>query len=175
MTSQTRPCIILATAGLVAASACAQNVLFDFDSAPAHTSLPITLTVGDITAVCSCTGQGYSIQPASTLGSTPAGFAGNCIYPNSVFAADLGQASILTFDTLQQQPVAKAERLKFLGRGERQAPAAFEELAQAAVAGTGLAAHDTRGDLLAGFAPGTATALPIFPAYRPINRDRGGS
>jgi hypothetical protein len=81
------------TAGL-AFSAGAQGVLFDFDSAPIHSPLPITLTVGGITATFSGTGQGFSIQAASTLGFTPAGFAGNCIYPSSVYAADL----LISFD-----------------------------------------------------------------------------
>lgn len=63
--------------------------VFDFDSAPIHTSLPIDLTVGEVTAHFSSTGQGFSIQPASTMGFTPVGFGGLCIYPNSVFAADL--------------------------------------------------------------------------------------
>src|SRR5512140_1742544 len=60
----------------------AQAVLFDFDSAPVSATLPITLTVGGITAHFSATGDGYSIQPANTMGFTPAGFTGNCIYPS---------------------------------------------------------------------------------------------
>lgn len=63
--------------------------LFDFDGAPIHSGLPIDQTVGGITAHFSATGQGFSIQPANTLGFTPAGFGGLCIYPSSVFAADL--------------------------------------------------------------------------------------
>lgn len=75
---------------LAAASpAAAQPVLFDFDSAPVHTSLPQDLTAGGITAHLSATGQGFSIQPADTMGFTPVGFSGLCVYPNSVFAADL--------------------------------------------------------------------------------------
>lgn len=62
---------------------------FDFDGAPIHTSLPIDLTVDGVTAHFSATGQGFSIQPANTMGFTPAGFGGLCLYPNSVFAADL--------------------------------------------------------------------------------------
>jgi hypothetical protein len=65
------------------------GVLFDFDNAPIHTSLPIDLTVGGLTAHLSATGQGFSIQPANTMGFTPVGFGGLCIYPNSVFPADL--------------------------------------------------------------------------------------
>jgi len=63
--------------------------VFDFDTAPIHTSLPIDLTVGTLTAHFSATGQGFSIQPANTMGFTPTGFGGLCIYPNSVFASDL--------------------------------------------------------------------------------------
>jgi hypothetical protein len=65
------------------------TVLFDFDNAPVHTPLPIDLAVGGLGAHFSATGQNFSIQPANTLGMTPAGFAGLCIYPNSVFQADL--------------------------------------------------------------------------------------
>ncbi len=81
--------VILAATGLVAVCASAQSVLFDFDNAPARAPLPITLTVGGLTAVFSGTGQGYSIQAANALGFTPAGFAGNCVYPSSIYAADL--------------------------------------------------------------------------------------
>ncbi len=66
-----------------------QAVLFDFDNAPVHTSLPIYQTAGGITAHLSATGQGYSIQYANVLGFTPPGFAGLIIYPNSIFLADL--------------------------------------------------------------------------------------
>jgi hypothetical protein len=65
------------------------TVLFDFDSAPLYSPLPIGLTVGGVKASFSATGQGYSIQLANTLGFTPAGFSGRCIYPSSVFLADL--------------------------------------------------------------------------------------
>lgn len=73
----------------------AQAVLFDFDNAPSQTSLPISLTVNGITAHFSATGQGYSIQQANVLGFTPLGFAGQVIYPNSVFLADL----LIKFDS----------------------------------------------------------------------------
>ena len=75
---------------LVPTTAFAQH--FDFDSAPIHSSLPISLTVGVVTAQFSATGSGFSIQPANTMGFTPAGFGGLCLYPNSVFAADLSIA-----------------------------------------------------------------------------------
>lgn len=67
----------------------AQSVLFDFDSAAAHSTLPLSLSSDGVTALFSGTGQGFSIQPANTLGFTPSGFSGNCLYPNSVFASDL--------------------------------------------------------------------------------------
>jgi len=67
----------------------AQTISYDFDTAPVHGSLPLSLTVDGVSALFSSTGQGFSIQPANTMGFTPSGFSGNCIYPNSVFAADL--------------------------------------------------------------------------------------
>ena len=76
-------------AGLMCATATAQNVLFDFDNAAAHTPLPTDVTSGPLTAHLSGTGQSFSIQQADVLGFTPTGFSGNCIYPDSVFAADL--------------------------------------------------------------------------------------
>src|SRR5689334_11873391 len=72
----------------------AQTVMFDFDNAPLHVSLPISLTSGGVTANLSATGQGFSIQDANVLGFTPQGFSGNIVYPNSVFLADL----IVQFD-----------------------------------------------------------------------------
>jgi len=70
-------------------SLAAQPVLFDFENSSAHSPLPLYLTVDGITAHFSGTGQGFSIQSANTMGFTPAGFSGNCIYPSSVFQADL--------------------------------------------------------------------------------------
>ncbi len=81
--------ILIVTASLLIVRAGAQNVLFDFDNAPLRASLPISLTVAGVTAQLSATGQGFSIQAANVLGFTPAGFAGNCISPNSISAADL--------------------------------------------------------------------------------------
>lgn len=75
---------------LVPASASAE--LFDFDSAPQYSPLPIDQTVGAITAhfsYSSTSGGGYSIQSAGALGFTPAGFSGLCIYPSAIYAADL--------------------------------------------------------------------------------------
>jgi hypothetical protein len=80
-------CVFITAAGLTV-SASAQSVLFDFDALPAHTSLPGAYTVGGITASFSATDQGFSIQPANTY-YAPVGFAGNCIFPNSVYGSDL--------------------------------------------------------------------------------------
>ncbi len=74
---------------LCGSSARAQTIVFDFDNAPVHTSLPVDVTVAGVTAHLVGTNQNFSIQPANTMGFTPAGFSGLCIYPNSVFAADL--------------------------------------------------------------------------------------
>src|SRR5438034_10540500 len=67
----------------------AQDILFDFENATVPTSLPLQLIAGGLTAQLSATGQGFSIQPANTVGFTPVSFSGNCIYPNSVYPADL--------------------------------------------------------------------------------------
>jgi hypothetical protein len=76
-------------AAALVAPAAAQTVLFDFENAPLHTSLPIDLTVDGVQAHFAGTGENFSIQWADTMGFTPDGFAGRCIYPNSVFRADL--------------------------------------------------------------------------------------
>lgn len=81
--------LLIITACFLTAVTQAQSVLFDFDTAPVHTSLPLSLTVSGITAHFSATGQGFSIQPANALGFTPTGFSGYCIYPNSIYVADL--------------------------------------------------------------------------------------
>ena len=86
----TRASLIVAGAlCLLAVRADAQSVLFDFDTLPPHSGLPASYTVGGITASMSATGDGFSIQPANTMGFTPVGFAGNCVYPNGIAAADL--------------------------------------------------------------------------------------
>ncbi len=74
---------------VIAPTAKAQAVLFDFENSPQYSPLPINLTVGGIQAHFSATGQGFSIQQANVLGFLPAGFSGLCIYPSSVYAADL--------------------------------------------------------------------------------------
>ncbi|KAB2674713.1 MAG: hypothetical protein DVB31_01705 [Verrucomicrobia bacterium] len=73
----------------VLARVAAQSVLFDFDSAPIGSPLPLDLSAGGLTASFSATGKGFSIQRADTMGFTPPGFSGLCLYPSSVFAADL--------------------------------------------------------------------------------------
>ena len=65
------------------------STTFTFDDAPAYTSLPISLISDGLGAYFTATGSGFSIQHANALGFTPAGFEGNCVYPNSVFPADL--------------------------------------------------------------------------------------
>jgi len=75
-------------------SGIAQQILFDFDNLTQHSSLPTDLTVSSITAHFRATSQGYSIQDANTMGFTPLGFSGNCIYPNSINLSDL----IISFD-----------------------------------------------------------------------------
>ena len=66
------------------------SVLFDFNSGPQFTSVPLDLTVGGITAHLSATGQGFSIQnTAQVIGVLPSGFSSLGLTPNSVFGADL--------------------------------------------------------------------------------------
>jgi hypothetical protein len=65
------------------------SATFDFDDAPVHTSLPVSVISNGIGAVLSAPTWGYSIQAAGTLGLTPAGFGGLCVYPNTVYRADL--------------------------------------------------------------------------------------
>jgi hypothetical protein len=77
-------------ASLVATHLFAQSsVLFDFDSAPLGGGLPLTVAVGDLTATLTATGEGFYVARANTLGFTPVGFSGSCIYPKGVFASDL--------------------------------------------------------------------------------------
>jgi len=82
-------CIISLFVFAMVPSASAQQVLFDFDSAPLYTSLPIYQTAGGITAHLSATGSGYSVQAANVLGFTPPGFAGRILYPNSIYGSDI--------------------------------------------------------------------------------------
>jgi len=91
MTIRSSTTVAALTLGLCAALTSpvgAQSVLFDFDSAPNHTSLPIDLSAGGVAAHLSATGAGFSVQD-TTAPVVPLGFTGRFLYPNSVFAADL--------------------------------------------------------------------------------------
>ena len=67
------------------------SVLFSFDNASIHSPLPLQATSddGSMTAQLSATGQGFAIQDANTMGFTPPGFSGLCIYPSSINSSDL--------------------------------------------------------------------------------------
>ncbi|MEK6642650.1 MAG: hypothetical protein AABZ08_01985 [Planctomycetota bacterium] len=68
------------------------SATFDFDNAPAYTTLPIDLTVNGLSAHFSAyavSGGTYAIWPYDTWGISPPGFAGLSLFPTSVFAADL--------------------------------------------------------------------------------------
>ncbi len=84
-----RNLFIVALASVLATQAQAGSILFNFDNVPKYTPLPISVSITGGSAYLEGTGQGFSVQAADTLGFTPAGFGGNCIYPNSVFGADL--------------------------------------------------------------------------------------
>jgi hypothetical protein len=76
-------------AAVLATPAVADEVLFDFENAQQYSPLPIDLSVGGLGAHFDYTGEGYSIQDAGVLFPPPTGFSGLCIYPSSVFLADL--------------------------------------------------------------------------------------
>ncbi|MBS1724742.1 MAG: hypothetical protein JSS66_17510 [Armatimonadetes bacterium] len=80
---------LLALMASIGGVATGQSVLFDFNNIPAHTPLPVDVTVDGINAHLSYQFYGYSIQDAGTMGFTPLLFEGNCIYPNSVYRDDL--------------------------------------------------------------------------------------
>lgn len=86
-----RSLIAALAAAAVSQAAWSQSVLFNFDNAPVHTSLPIDVTVDGVTAHLWAVEwyYNYSIQRADTLGVTPVGFSGLCVYPNSVYPCDL--------------------------------------------------------------------------------------
>ena len=67
----------------------ANAILFDFDNAPLHSNLPLSLTADGLTATFSPGAYGYSIQEANVLGFTPVGFSGYVIYPNTIYQSDL--------------------------------------------------------------------------------------
>lgn len=65
-------------------------VTFDFDAGPVSTSLPLDWTVNHLTG--HFTGN-FSVQQVGTVGISPIGFSGLCLWPNSVFSSDL----VITF------------------------------------------------------------------------------
>jgi len=68
-----RRLLIISVVTLWASATVRGAVLFDFNNAPIHTSLPIDLTVDGIAAHFSATGQGFSIQDtAQVIGVLPA-------------------------------------------------------------------------------------------------------
>lgn len=88
LTMQLSPAATLLV-GLLTSPALAQSVTFNFNNAPPSTPLPITVNAGGIGANLSGTMQGFSVQQSNVMGFTPVGFSGLCIYPSSVFPADL--------------------------------------------------------------------------------------
>jgi hypothetical protein len=83
--------------GAFSVCAQAQDVTFDFDNAPQHAPLPLSLSAGGITGYFSSGSPwyNYSIQaPADVIGFTPQGFSGLCISPSTVFRSDL----LVSFD-----------------------------------------------------------------------------
>ena len=71
-------------------SAMAQSTLFEFNSGPRYTPLPLDQVSGNIRAHFTATGQGFSIQyTPDAIGLMPAGFDGYGLSPSSVFGADL--------------------------------------------------------------------------------------
>lgn len=85
----------LAALAPAARAATATTVTFTFDTAPTGVSMPFSLTRGHLRADFSAPmpgSAGHSIQPANTMGFTPQGFSGNCLYPNSVFPSDVAIA-----------------------------------------------------------------------------------
>jgi hypothetical protein len=89
--------VLVAIAGWAGEAGAQTSVYYDFDNAPVHSPLPVTLTVDGVTAHLSGNPSyyNYSIQPADSLGFTPAGFSGLCIYPSSINKCDL----LIAFDS----------------------------------------------------------------------------
>ncbi len=101
-----RALMIFASLGLLSGPAAAQGILFDFNDAPLHAPLPITLTVGGVTATVSANGQGYSVQNVDVVGFTPLGFSGYWLSPNSTSPSDLRVtfSAILTDFSIMYSP-----------------------------------------------------------------------
>jgi len=82
--------LLVLALGFTISEAGAQSIVFNLDNASVSSSFPVDVTVSDVTLHLSSSGiGGYSMQPADVLGFKPQGFEGLCIYPSSVFAADL--------------------------------------------------------------------------------------
>jgi hypothetical protein len=62
---------------------------YSFDDARQYGPFPIDLSSNGLWAHFSGTGSSYSIQAVGTVGLAPAGFSGLCVFPSSVFPADL--------------------------------------------------------------------------------------
>jgi len=82
--------VLLAAAICAPARAGSTTALFDFNSGPQFTSVPLDLTSNGVLAHFSATGSGFSIQDTrQVIGVLPTGFSGLGLVPNSVFPADL--------------------------------------------------------------------------------------
>ncbi len=80
---------MIVTAFFASAPQCAT---FDFDNAPAYTTVPLDLTVDGLTAHFTAyapSGGTYVVWPYDTWGISPHGFSGLSLFPTSVFPADL--------------------------------------------------------------------------------------
>lgn len=86
--------VLITLGGALFSPLAASTVVFDFENGPFHGSTPFDQSADGLNAHFAATGSGFSLQPANTMGFTPVGFSGYCIYPNSVFASDL----TITFD-----------------------------------------------------------------------------
>lgn len=68
------------------------SATFDFDNAPAYTTLPIDLSANGLSAhfsAYSSSGGTFAIWPYDTWGIKPVGFSGLSLFPTTVFGADL--------------------------------------------------------------------------------------
>jgi len=65
------------------------TILFTFDDAPVHTSLPVAVSNGGLTATLYGGTYNFSIQPYGSVGLAPARMSGLYIFPNTVYQTDL--------------------------------------------------------------------------------------
>jgi len=86
--------ILLASLCLSFSEAKADLITFDFNGGPLQSPLPLNQFSGGLTAHFTATGDGYSIQQVGTLGISPVGFSGNCLYPSGINSSDL----VISFD-----------------------------------------------------------------------------